>query len=76
MVSIVRKSIELARDLWQWLRHGCKTVRRSTRARRLAHCYEPCPCLDDAGRRCRRCGCYIKLMTYLATKRCPEDRWR
>jgi tetratricopeptide (TPR) repeat protein len=51
---------------------GAKTVAPSVREGRLAICGG---CEHHTGSRCRLCGCYTQVKTWLPHERCPAGRW-
>ena len=42
--------------------------------KRLSIC-KSCEFYDAGQERCSRCGCYLKVKTYLKAEKCPVGRW-
>lgn len=56
----------------RWVSSGGQNVDKLERAKRLEAC-RACPMLD--GQRCRKCGCFVKVKSWMATEDCPEGKW-
>lgn len=55
---------------------GFTTVSEDERDRRLLICMD-CELYDHTQERCRKCGCFGRWKTFLATEHCPlpEPKW-
>jgi len=42
--------------------------------KRLSICNQ-CPFFEKNSQRCSKCGCYLKVKTYLKAERCPIGKW-
>jgi hypothetical protein len=57
----------------RWLQAGAKNVSSKEREERMSVC-QRCAHLMPMNR-CRLCGCFVKLKTWMATETCPEGKW-
>lgn len=60
--------------LAKWVGSGFKLVSAEVQDRRLSAC-EQCEFVEIAAGRCRKCGCFVKIKTWMATESCPEEKW-
>lgn len=68
----MRKLIKLFKDLFVWIKGGCKLSKVAIY--RLAICFG-CEFFNENSMRCEKCGCNMKLKTKLDTAKCPVDKW-
>jgi len=68
----MRRIIKLIKDLYSWVRGGCKISKSALY--RLAICYS-CEFFDEENIRCKKCGCNMKYKTKMDTAKCPIDKW-
>lgn len=74
MPPLVQQALSAARAAARHAASGLAVVDDQEQARRLAVC-TACEHYDAAQARCRRCGCYARLKSRIATQDCPEGRW-
>lgn len=53
---------------------GFSHVSKEEQERRLEICYT-CEFWDSSQGRCSKCGCFGTFKTWLATQKCPVDKW-
>lgn len=53
---------------------GFAHVSKEEQERRLEICYT-CEFWDSSQGRCSKCGCFGAFKTWLATQKCPVDKW-
>jgi tetratricopeptide (TPR) repeat protein len=70
--SVLRMALSAAAALTKHLTSGMKRVSSATRQKRLAVCGE---CPHHTGVRCRICGCYTSIKTWLPHESCPLGNW-
>lgn len=60
-----------------WFKGGQVRVAKEEQERRFAICQSCTEWFDPEKERCRhpRCGCYMRLKTWLASQRCPIGKW-
>ncbi len=68
----LRKAVSAARALAQYVGSGMKTVCPEERQRRLELCTG---CEHHTGVRCRLCGCFTQVKTWLPHEVCPLGKW-
>ena len=77
--SLLTKAQRLRRELTSWVKAGAHMATRANRIARLKVCAS-CEYFDPSGNwglgQCRApgCGC-TKDKAYLATSKCPKDKW-
>jgi len=49
-------------------------ISESEAKRRLDTC-KSCEFFDEVQQRCRKCGCYMAVKTYLKAEKCPIGKW-
>lgn len=62
---------EFAAAMRRWAKSGFETVDRDVYLKRRYECYK----CTKGSRTCPRCGCNINFKTFLATEKCPDERW-
>jgi tetratricopeptide (TPR) repeat protein len=70
--SWLLKAASAARAAARFLGSGLKTVSPATRAERLRTC---AACEHHTGIRCRLCGCFTRLKSWLPHESCPVGKW-
>lgn len=70
--GLLRMAITATKSLARFLESGLKTAPLDVQRKRLALCAE---CPQHTGMRCRICGCFTKVKTWLPHERCPIGRW-
>ena len=59
----------------QSVAHGnALNISEADKEKRLSIC-KSCEFFDAAQERCAKCGCYLKIKTYLKAEKCPINRW-
>jgi tetratricopeptide (TPR) repeat protein len=70
--GILRLALSAAKAVVNYVGSGLATVSPATRQRRLDVC---ATCEFHTGVRCRVCGCFTAVKTWLPHEACPLDRW-
>ena len=74
MPSLARQAANLASSMVTFAASGFAVVDDAEKSRRLAACQD-CDRFDSAQERCRECGCFASIKTWLATSSCPLGKW-
>jgi tetratricopeptide (TPR) repeat protein len=69
----LRMAFAALKALGRFVGSGMKTLPAEARSERLAVC-NACP--HHTGVRCRLCGCFTAVKTWLPHERCPIEKWR
>lgn len=70
--TLLRMGMSLMKAAARFVGSGAKTVTGEERARRLSVCGA---CEHHTGARCRLCGCFTQVKTWLPHESCPIRRW-
>ena len=70
--GLLRKAVGVARALYNYIGSGMKTVSPEIRNRRLEICGQ---CEHHTGVRCRLCGCFTQVKSWLPHEGCPVRKW-
>ena len=57
----------------KYVQAGMKNVSSEVRNKRLAICQSVCP--SFTGERCKTCGCFVRIKSWMGTEDCPEGKW-
>jgi tetratricopeptide (TPR) repeat protein len=70
--SLLRMGISVAKSFGKFIGDGAQTVSAETRQRRLQIC---AACPHHTGIRCRLCGCFTHVKTWMPHEACPIGKW-
>jgi tetratricopeptide (TPR) repeat protein len=70
--NLLYMAISAARSMTKFLKSRMQTVTAETRQKRLRTCAS---CEHHTGTRCRICGCFTNLKTWLPHEDCPIGKW-
>jgi hypothetical protein len=71
---VATQAASLWRSIKGFVKSGGKLASKAERARRLAICLG-CEKYDASQKRCRVCGCKNSAKVYIASDKCPLDKW-
>lgn len=72
VLSLKDLSLNAGLALSKYVIAGMPNLTRESREKRLATC-ENCGLLVDS--RCSKCGCFVKIKSWMQTENCPEGKW-
>jgi hypothetical protein len=70
--GVLHMAISAVKSMTRFLASGAKTVGPDTQRKRLDVC---ATCPHHTGLRCRVCGCFTGVKTWLPHERCPLGKW-
>ncbi len=70
--GLLRMAMSAMKAMSLFVGSGAAVVSSDERERRLAICND---CENHTGSRCRLCGCFTQLKTWLPHERCPASKW-
>jgi hypothetical protein len=74
-VSLGRAVLDFAGAMWRWGKAGLKIVTQEEHDARLAHCEQPCEHWLPSTGQCDLCRCFTEQKTWMATEKCPVNKW-
>ena len=70
--STTQQVKNLSKSIYDYAKSGFKNVTTEQYKDRLNICNK-CEFLDDS--RCTQCGCFIGVKAWIASEKCPIDKW-